>query len=173
MTLHANSTTPSATWPANDPATWRSVPTSSTPVDPERVQAMLDVEWERFATQTTGSAAHHARAIKSLPLGVPSSFQHWDPYPIAINSARGAWLKDVDDRPLLDLSMGFGAMLVGHLNPARRRRLGPPRQQGCPDAPEHQDKSHPANQTRGTARRKKKEPGRRTNPPPRRCLLFI
>jgi glutamate-1-semialdehyde 2,1-aminomutase len=52
-----------------------------------------------------------------LPLGVPSSFQHWDPYPIAIESAKGAWLTDVDGRKLLDLSMGFGAMLAGHLNP--------------------------------------------------------
>ena len=51
------------------------------------------------------------RASKSLPLGVTSSFQHWDPYPISIASARGAWLTDVDDRQLLDLSMGFGAML--------------------------------------------------------------
>ena len=46
-----------------------------------------------------------------------SSFQHWDPYPISIQSAKGAWLTDVDGRQLLDLSMGFGAMLVGHLHP--------------------------------------------------------
>ena len=57
------------------------------------------------------------RASKSLPLGVTSSFQHWDPDPISVVSARGAWLTDVDGRQLLDLSMGFGAMLVGHLNP--------------------------------------------------------
>jgi len=49
---------------------------------------------------------------------VPSSFQHWDPHPVAITSARGAWLTDVDGRRVLDLSMGFGAMLAGHLNPA-------------------------------------------------------
>jgi glutamate-1-semialdehyde 2,1-aminomutase len=52
-----------------------------------------------------------------MPLGVPSSFQHWDPYPISIVSAKGAWMTDVDGRQLLDLSMGFGAMLAGHLNP--------------------------------------------------------
>ena len=52
-----------------------------------------------------------------MPLGVPSSFQHWDPYPIAIASAKGAWMTDVDGRAMLDLSMGFGAMLAGHLNP--------------------------------------------------------
>ncbi len=52
-----------------------------------------------------------------MPLGVPSSFQHWDPYPISIVSAKGAWMTDVDGRAMLDLSMGFGAMLAGHLNP--------------------------------------------------------
>jgi glutamate-1-semialdehyde 2,1-aminomutase len=31
-------------------------------------------------------------------------------------SAKGAYFKDIDGRKLLDLSMGFGAMLVGHLN---------------------------------------------------------
>ena len=50
-------------------------------------------------------------------MGVTSSFQYWDPYPIAIASAKGAYMTDVDGRKLLDLSMGFGAMLAGHLNP--------------------------------------------------------
>jgi glutamate-1-semialdehyde 2,1-aminomutase len=106
-----------ATWPPHDPAAWRNVPATSTPVDPARVETLLAAEWDRFAATTAGSAAHHARATRSLPLGVPSSFQHWDPHPIAVASAKGAWLRDVDGRPLLDLSMGFGAMLVGHLNP--------------------------------------------------------
>lgn len=102
---------------AHDPGTWRHVPTSSRPVDPERVKTLLAAEWERFTLDTAGSGTHNKRAAESLPLGVTSSFQHWDPYPISIESARGAWLTDVDGRRLLDLSMGFGAMLVGHLNP--------------------------------------------------------
>ncbi len=106
-----------ATWPAHDPATWRNVPATSTPIDHELVASLLAAEWDRFAASTPGSAEHNIRASKSLPLGVTSSFQHWDPYPISIKSARGAWLTDMDDRRLLDLSMGFGAMLVGHLNP--------------------------------------------------------
>lgn len=106
-----------ATWPAHDPATWRHVPASSTPLDHELVASLLAVEWDRFAASTPGSAEHNIRASKSLPLGVTSSFQHWDPYPISIASAKGAWLTDVDGRQLLDLSMGFGAMLLGHLNP--------------------------------------------------------
>jgi len=106
------------TWPAHDPATWRNVPPSSSPIDHDKVAKLLAAEWERFEAQTPHSAAHHARALGPLPLGVPSSFQHWDPYPVAITSAKGAWLTDVDGRKLLDLSMGFGAMLAGHLNPA-------------------------------------------------------
>ena len=106
------------TWPAHDPATWRNVPASSAPIDSAKVATLLAKEWERFEAQTPQSAAHHARALGPLPLGVPSSFQHWDPYPVAIESAKGAWLTDVDGRKLLDLSMGFGAMLAGHLNPA-------------------------------------------------------
>ena len=104
-------------WPAHDPATRRWLPAASTPVDPGRVEALLAAEWERFVRQTPASAEHNARASKSLPLGVTSSFQHWDPYPISIVTARGAHVTDVDGRRLLDMSMGFGAMMVGHLHP--------------------------------------------------------
>ena len=115
----AGAGTGSSTWdiPLNDPQTWRHLPPSTRPLDPDRVSALLAAEWERFTARTPASGEHNLRASKSLPLGVTSSFQHWDPYPISIASARGAWLKDVDGNDLLDLSMGFGAMLVGHLNP--------------------------------------------------------
>ena len=118
MTADAPTTAPRTAWPPHDPATRRTLPATSTPLDPARVEALMADEWRRFAEQHPGSAAHHERALGSLPLGVTSSFQHWDPHPLAITAARGAWLTDVDGRMLLDLSMGFGAMLVGHLNPA-------------------------------------------------------
>ncbi len=101
----------------HDPRTHRSLPERSRPIAAGRAPALLAVEWERFAAATSASREHNDRASRTLPLGVTSSFQHWDPYPISIQSARGAWLTDVDGRQLLDLSMGFGAMLVGHLNP--------------------------------------------------------
>ena len=118
MTLDTDAAVSAPAWPANDPATWRNVPASSSPLDPARISALMATEWERYSATTGGSAGHHARAVVPLPLGVASSFQHWDPHPLAITSARGAWLQDVDGRSLLDMSMGFGAMLVGHLNPA-------------------------------------------------------
>ena len=98
-------------------SSFRHVPASSKPVSPERVAQVLADEWKLFTKNTKASEAESKRAFDSLPLGVTSSFQHWDPYPISIASAEGAWMTDVDGRKLLDLSMGFGAMLAGHLNP--------------------------------------------------------
>ena len=102
---------------AHDPGTRRRLPERSPPIDHRRVEQLLAAEWERFTSWSQASGEHNKRASRSLPLGVTSSFQHWEPYPISIASARGAWLTDVDGNRLLDLSMGFGAMLVGHLNP--------------------------------------------------------
>lgn len=114
--MSATETTP-RTVPAHDPATYRRLPATSRPVDPDRVRTLLAQEWDRFSSSTPASGEHNVRAARTLPLGVTSSFQHWDPYPVSVESARGAWLTDVDGRRMLDLSMGFGAMLVGHLNP--------------------------------------------------------
>jgi glutamate-1-semialdehyde 2,1-aminomutase len=102
---------------SNHKQTYRFVPSTSVPIDPKRVEEILKQEWELFTKQTGKSAEESRRSFKSLPLGVTSSFQHWDPYPISIVSAKGAYMTDVDGRQLLDLSMGFGAMFAGHLNP--------------------------------------------------------
>jgi glutamate-1-semialdehyde 2,1-aminomutase len=116
MTEHSQAAA-APTLPQHDPATYRRLPARTRPVDHSVVERLLAQEWERFGTWSAGSGEHNTRASESLPLGVTSSFQHWDPYPISVASARGAWLTDVDGNRMLDLSMGFGAMLVGHLNP--------------------------------------------------------
>ena len=103
-------------FPKHDSAGRRRVPERYTPINESRVKKLTAEEWKKFRSLSQASGEHNKRASKVLPLGVTSSFQHWDPYPISIVSARGAYFKDVDGRKLLDLSMGFGAMLVGHLN---------------------------------------------------------
>ena len=77
----------------------------------------MATEWENFTKSTFASGIESTLAKATVPMGVVSSFQYWDPYPISIVSAKGAYMTDVDGRQLLDLSMGFGAMLAGHLNP--------------------------------------------------------
>lgn len=102
---------------ANHAQTFRNVPATSKPLSESKVGALLDQEWARYKEATSGSEKENKLASQSVPLGVPSSFQYWEPYPISIKSAKGAWMTDMDDRQVLDMSMGFGAMLAGHLNP--------------------------------------------------------
>lgn len=96
---------------------YRILPSEWNEIDSARVKELLEKEWATFLRYTKLSGAHNERASLTLPLGVTSSFQHWEPYPITIVEGKGAYLKDIDGRWLLDLSMGFGAMLVGHQNP--------------------------------------------------------
>ncbi|CAB4824236.1 unannotated protein [freshwater metagenome] len=103
---------------ANHAQTFRNVPATSTPLPESKVGALLEQEWARFKEGTSASEKENKLAAQTFPMGVPSSFQYWDPYPISIKSAKGAWMVDMDDRDVLDMSMGFGAMLAGHLNPA-------------------------------------------------------
>jgi glutamate-1-semialdehyde 2,1-aminomutase len=97
--------------------TYLKVPTHSRPLNQDRIAQLLAKEWETFKSSTAGSGLENIEAAKTMPLGVASSFQHWDPYPLHIRSAKGAWMTDMDGRKLIDYSMGFGAMLVGHLHP--------------------------------------------------------
>ena len=52
-----------------------------------------------------------------LPLGVPSSFQAYDPHPIVIESAAGAVMRDVDGNDYVDYAGGMGPMILGHNHP--------------------------------------------------------
>jgi len=100
----------------NHPQTFRTTPNRFKPVPESRIQELLEAERTKFSKLAPQSDLENQRASQVTPLGVASSFQHWDPFPISIVSAKGAWMKDVDGRDMLDLSMGFGALLVGHLN---------------------------------------------------------
>jgi glutamate-1-semialdehyde 2,1-aminomutase len=73
-----------------------------------------------YASRTAGSQRANARARKVLPLGVPSSFQAYDPYPIVVRRSEGAFMEDVDGNRYVDFDMGFGALFSGHGNPAVR-----------------------------------------------------
>jgi glutamate-1-semialdehyde 2,1-aminomutase len=70
--------------------------------------------------RTAGSQRASERARKVLPLGVPSSFQAYDPHPIVVSRAQAAWMEDVDGNRYVDFDMGFGALFSGHCHPAVR-----------------------------------------------------
>ncbi len=52
-----------------------------------------------------------------MPLGVPSSFQAGDPYPIYVERGQGSQVWDVDGNQYTDFHGGFGVGVVGHAHP--------------------------------------------------------
>jgi glutamate-1-semialdehyde 2,1-aminomutase len=103
-------------------------PNAGVAVDPEPFDAVLlerakvitERELARYAERTVASQRATARARKVLPLGVPSSFQAYDPHPIVVRHAAGPHMVDVDGHEYVDFDMGFGALFAGHMNPLVR-----------------------------------------------------
>jgi glutamate-1-semialdehyde 2,1-aminomutase len=73
--------------------------------------------------RTAGSQRATERARKVLPLGVPSSFQAYDPHPIVVSRAQDAWMEDVDGNRYVDYDMGYGALFSGHCHPLVRQAV--------------------------------------------------
>src|SRR5205823_5654716 len=74
-------------------------------------------ESEHLLSRTSGSAALHQRALRSLPAGVASNFQAGDPYPVYLARGRGSRVWDVDGTEYVDFHGGFGVNVVGHAHP--------------------------------------------------------
>jgi glutamate-1-semialdehyde 2,1-aminomutase len=82
-----------------------------------RANEVADREAKRLQDSTPGSRRTFERAVRSLPLGVASSFQANDPYPLYLARGRGSRVWDVDGREYVDFHNGFGTMIVGHAHP--------------------------------------------------------
>ncbi|HSB87476.1 MAG TPA: aspartate aminotransferase family protein [Ilumatobacteraceae bacterium] len=85
-----------------------------------RARQITQRELRTYIERTAGSMKATERARKVLPLGVPSSFQAYDPHPIVVRRAQAAWMEDVDGNRYIDFDMGFGALFAGHCHPAVR-----------------------------------------------------
>ena len=83
-----------------------------------RAAELADVETAQLVARTQGSKDWYERALHSLPLGVPSSFQAGDPYPIYIERGERVVVTDVDGNDYLDFHGGFGVGICGHAHPA-------------------------------------------------------
>lgn len=84
----------------------------------DRARKITRRELAVYADRTQGSQRATERARKVLPLGVPSSFQAYDPHPVVVRSASGCVMVDVDGNRYIDFDMGFGALFAGHMHPA-------------------------------------------------------
>ena len=70
-----------------------------------------------YRRRTPKSAALFERAQQSMPLGVASSFQAYDPYPLFMTDARGSRISDADGNEYIDFDMAFGVLAAGHSHP--------------------------------------------------------
>ena len=82
-----------------------------------RAREVAAREQERFLERTPASAELYRRAVGSMPLGVASSFQANDPYPIYLERGRASHVWDVDGNEYRDFHGGFGVNVVGHAHP--------------------------------------------------------
>jgi glutamate-1-semialdehyde 2,1-aminomutase len=80
-------------------------------------RAIAERESARLLERTPASARLFDRAVQHMPLGVASSFQAGDPYPIYLREGRGSRVWDVDGNEYVDFHNGFGTMVVGHAHP--------------------------------------------------------
>ncbi|MGI8659137.1 MAG: aspartate aminotransferase family protein [Candidatus Limnocylindria bacterium] len=86
-------------------------------VDRARVEQIGAREEAAYRGRTQKSEALFNRARESMPLGVASSFQAYDPYPLFMGDARGSRIWDVDGNEYIDFDMAFGVLAAGHSHP--------------------------------------------------------
>jgi glutamate-1-semialdehyde 2,1-aminomutase len=89
----------------------------------DRARAITARELRDYIRRTEGSQRATDRAKRVMPLGVPSSFQAYDPHPIVVRRAQGSWMEDVDGNRYVDYDMGFGALFAGHMHPVVRAAI--------------------------------------------------
>ena len=83
----------------------------------DRAKAIAERESARLLERTPASGKLFERAVASMPLGVASTFQANDPYPIYLREGRASSVWDVDGNEYVDFHGGFGTMAVGHAHP--------------------------------------------------------
>jgi glutamate-1-semialdehyde 2,1-aminomutase len=78
----------------------------------------LQKELEQYEKRTTKSRQAHERAQERVPIGVGSNYRFYPPYPLFVQDARGAYLRDLDGNEYQDNNLCYGALFAGHCHPA-------------------------------------------------------
>jgi glutamate-1-semialdehyde 2,1-aminomutase len=102
--------------------------TDTSPINRQRLAHLATREQANYRARTANSRSLLERAKRSLPMGVASSFQVYDPYPTFMSEARGSRIWDADGNEYIDFDMAFGVLAAGHSHPevvkAVRDRVG-------------------------------------------------
>ncbi len=90
----------------------------SAKVERARIAELMEREEKRLEDATPKSYELYKRAAAHLPMGVSSSYQARDPYPVYFSHGKGSKIVSVDGQELSDFHNGFGCMVQGHAHPA-------------------------------------------------------
>jgi glutamate-1-semialdehyde 2,1-aminomutase len=94
-------------------------------IDRDRLATLLDRERRLFATDHPGSQAAYERARRSLFGGVPMTWMNKAAggFPLYVDTARGAAVRDIDAREYVDFSLGDTGAMAGHSPQATVRAI--------------------------------------------------
>jgi glutamate-1-semialdehyde 2,1-aminomutase len=87
-------------------------------IDPKLIAELSQREEKRLDEATPKSYALYKRGIKCMPMGVASTYQARDPYPLYFTHGKGSKIYSVDGQEISDFHNGFGCMVQGHAHPA-------------------------------------------------------
>ncbi len=92
--------------------------TATVQIDRQRIADLTEREEQRLESTTPKSFALYQRAVKTLPMGVASTYHARDPYPVYFTHGKGSKIYTYDGVELSDFHNGYGCMVQGHAHPA-------------------------------------------------------
>ncbi len=87
-------------------------------IDRQRIAELTEKEEQRLEASTPKSFEMYKRAVKSMPMGVASTYHARDPYPVYFTHGKGSKIFTVDGQEISDFHNGYGCMVQGHAHPA-------------------------------------------------------
>jgi glutamate-1-semialdehyde 2,1-aminomutase len=91
--------------------------TSTVVIDRRRIAELTEREERRLEESTPKSFGLYKRAVKHMPMGVASSYQAREPYPVYFTHGKGPHVWTVDGQEIVDFHNGYGCMVQGHAHP--------------------------------------------------------
>jgi len=81
------------------------------------IAELMEKEEKILEKRTPKSYELYKRAVKCMPMGVASTYQARDPYPIYFSHGKGSRVYSIDGQDISDFHNGFGCMVQGHAHP--------------------------------------------------------
>ena len=87
--------------------------TAAVEIDRKRITELTEKEEKRLEEATPKSHELYKRAVNHMPMGVASTYQARDPYPIYFTEGKGPHIWTVEGKEIIDFHNGFGCMVQG------------------------------------------------------------